>query len=106
MEAVILVIHLMVALAIIGLVLVQRSEGGGLGMGGSGGAMGSMMTARRTADFLTRTTAILATIFFATSLLLAILADNRAPAKSILDAAPTAQEKPEKPAEPTAPISK
>lgn len=91
MESVVLVIHLMVALAIIGLVLIQRSEGGGLGMGSSGGGMGNFMTPRRTADLLTRTTSILAAVFFCTSILLAILANNatsKNATTSILDAAP------------------
>lgn len=97
MESVVLVIHLIVALAIIALVLLQRSEGGGLGMGNSGG-MGNFMTPRRTADLLTRTTAILATCFFITSLSLAILASRNTASTpaSILDAAPPvpAQEAP------------
>lgn len=87
MQAVILVVHLVVALAIIALVLVQRSEGGGLGIGGGGG-MGNLMSPRGTANFLTRLTAILATVFMITSLTLAIMAGNsRMPEKSILDAA-------------------
>lgn len=85
MEAVILVIHLIVALAIIAVVLVQPSEAGGF-MGNSG-SMSNMMTPRRGADALTRVTTILAGIFFLTSLSLAIIAENRAPAKSILDVA-------------------
>ena len=94
MESVVLVIHLMVALAIIGLVLIQRSEGGGLGMGSSGG-MGNIMTPRRTADLLTRTTSILAAVFFCTSILLAILANNatsKNATTSILDAAPAIEQ--------------
>src|SRR5665647_156495 len=72
MQHVIIVIHLMLVLALIGVVLLQRSEGGGLGIGGGGG--GGFMSNRGTANLLTRATAILAGLFFATSLLLSILA--------------------------------
>ena len=72
MANVLLVIHLFVTLALIGVVLIQRSEGGGLGIGTSQG-MGSFMTGRGTANLLTRTTAILATIFFGLSLTLALI---------------------------------
>ena len=86
MSTVLLIIHLFVTLALIGVVLIQRSEGGGLGIGSSQG-MGSFMSGRGTANLLTRTTAILATIFMALSLTLALL--NRgtigAGARSILD---------------------
>ena len=82
MQTVIIVIHLMIVLAMIGLVLLQRSEGGGLGMGGGAGFMSS----RGTSNVLTRATAILAALFFATSLILSILAGlDRKPA-SILNA--------------------
>ena len=83
MMSVILVIHLIVALAIIAVVLVQPSEAGGFL--GSGGSMSNMMAPRRKGDVLTRLTTILAGIFFLTSLSLAILAEHRGPAKSILD---------------------
>ena len=73
---VVLVIHLFVALAIVGLVLLQRSEGGGLGIGGGGGGLGNFASARGTANALTRMTAICAAIFFCTSLLLGILAGH------------------------------
>jgi preprotein translocase subunit SecG len=76
MQQVVLVIHLMLVLALIGVVLLQRSEGGGLGIGGGGG----FMTSRGTANVLTRATAILAGLFFLTSLVLSILAGyGRAP---------------------------
>jgi preprotein translocase subunit SecG len=71
MQTVIIVIHLMVVLAMTGLVLLQKSEGGGLGMGGGGGGF---LTSRGTSNVLTRSTAILAAVFFATSLTLSILA--------------------------------
>ncbi len=72
MTAVLLIIHLFVTLALIGVVLIQRSEGGGLGIGTSQG-MGSFMSGRGTANLLTRTTAILATVFMVLSLTLALL---------------------------------
>lgn len=72
MQHVIIVIHLMLVLALIGVVLLQRSEGGGLGIGGGGG--GGFMSNRGTANLLTRATAILAGLFFVTSLVLSILA--------------------------------
>jgi preprotein translocase subunit SecG len=70
MQTVVIVIHLMVVLALIGFVLLQKSEGGGLGIGSSGG----FMTSRGTTNVLTRTTAVLAAVFFATSLVLSIIA--------------------------------
>lgn len=72
MISVLLVIQLFVTIALIGVVLIQRSEGGGLGLGSSQG-MGSFMTGRGTANLLTRTTAVLATLFMALSLVLALL---------------------------------
>ncbi len=91
MTTVLLIIHLFVTLALIGVVLIQRSEGGGLGVGTSQG-MGSFMSGRGTANLLTRTTAILATMFFALSLALALL--NRGTTvgagRSILDVPPPA----------------
>ncbi len=72
MTTVLLIIHLFVTLALIGVVLIQRSEGGGLGVGTSQG-MGAFMGGRGTANLLTRTTAILGTIFFVLSLTLALL---------------------------------
>jgi len=70
MQTVVIVIHLLVVLALVGVVLLQRSEGGGLGVGGGSG----FMTARGAANALTRATAILATAFFITSLALSLLA--------------------------------
>ena len=88
MNTVLLLIHLFVTITLIGVVLIQRSEGGGLGIGTSQG-MGAFMSGRGTANLLTRTTAILAAIFFALSLALALL--NRGsggPGRSILDTPP------------------
>ncbi len=89
MQQVVIVIHLMLVLALIGVVLLQRSEGGGLGIGSTGG----FMTSRGTANVLTRATAVIAGLFFATSLLLSILAGFSRKPTSIIPgggAAPTA----------------
>ncbi len=72
MSTVLLIIHLFVTLALIGVVLIQRSEGGGLGIGSTQG-MGSFMSGRGTANLLTRATGILATIFMVLSLTLALM---------------------------------
>ena len=85
METVIIVIHLMVVLALVGVVLLQRSEGGGLGIGGGSG----FMTARGASNALTRATAILAAAFFATSLLLSIMARYGEQPTDILDRVPS-----------------
>jgi preprotein translocase subunit SecG len=79
METVILVIHLIIALALIGVVLLQRSEGGALGIGGGGGGGtgGSLFTARGAGNALTRTTAYLAVAFFCTSIALTVIATQR-----------------------------
>ena len=109
MQNVILVIHLLLAIGLVGVVLLQRSEGGGLGIGGSGGGgMGGFMTGRATADLLTRTTAILATAFMITSLVLAIIAahDRKAATGSILDQPVQTAPESTEPAAPAAPIAK
>jgi preprotein translocase subunit SecG len=87
MTSVIVAIHLLLAISMIGIVLIQQSEGGGLGIGGGGGGggMGGFMTSRSTANMLTRTTAILAALFFVTSMTLAILANSSGREGSILD---------------------
>ena len=123
MESVLLVIHLIVAVAIIAVVLLQPSEAGGF-MGNSG-SMSNLMMQRRSGDVLTRLTTILAGVFFMTSLLLAILAGGhgKTAQTSILDVPvpaaempvvpsmpdmpppPAAPVAPEAPAVPTAPIS-
>lgn len=89
MATVLLIIHLFVTLALIGVVLLQRSEGGGLGVGSTQG-MGAFMTGRGTANLLTRATAILGTVFFVLSLTLALLGRGTAQQRSILDAPPAA----------------
>jgi preprotein translocase subunit SecG len=108
MLTVVLVIHLLIAIALVGAVLMQRSEGGALGMGGG---MGGFMTGRSTANLLTRATAILAAGFMVTSLVLALMSTSGREARSILDAppaatAPAAPEQPAQPAEPAAPLAK
>jgi preprotein translocase subunit SecG len=106
MTTIVLIVHLLIALALVGVILLQRSEGGALGIGGGG--MGGLMTGRSSANLLTRTTAVLAAGFIATSLLLAIIATHRSAPTSILDqpAAPTAApEEPAAPATPTAPVA-
>ena len=84
MQEVLLVIYLMVVLALIGVVLIQRSEGGGLGVGGGSG----FMSARGTANALTRTTAILATLFFVLALAMSIYARYQPNATDVLERIP------------------
>ncbi len=86
MQTIIIVVHLMIVLALVGVVLLQRSEGGGLGIGGGSG----FMTARGAANTLTRATAILAAAFFVTSLGLSILARYGAQPLDILNQQPPA----------------
>ena len=88
MQTVLIVIHLMIVLALVGVVLIQRSEGGGLGIGGGSG----FMSARGTANALTRTTAILATLFFITSLALGVLARYESRPSDILNRIPQNQQ--------------
>ncbi len=86
METVLLVIHIMVTLVLIGVVLIQRSEGGALGIGGGGGG-GGVMSSRGAANLLTRTTAVLAAVFMLTSISLAFVSGvgSETKSKSILD---------------------
>ena len=83
METLVLTIHILIALALVVVVLLQRSEGGGLGIGGS--SSGGFMTARGTANFMTRLTTILAIGFFTTTIILAILAGVGNEPVSIVD---------------------
>ena len=97
MQTVLIIIHLIIVLALIGVVLLQRSEGGGMGLGGGGGGGGvsGFMTGRGQANALTRATAILAGLFFATSIALTIIATSGRAPRSILDgAAPAGQQAP------------
>ncbi|WP_421695042.1 preprotein translocase subunit SecG [Aestuariivirga sp.] len=77
METVILVIHLIIAVSLIAVVMLQRSEGGALGIGGGGGGSGNLFTARGVGNALTRTTAYLAVGFFCTSIALTVIATHR-----------------------------
>ena len=105
MTTIVLIIHLVIALALVGVILLQRSEGGALGIGGGGG--GGFLTGRGQANLLTRTTAFLAVGFITTSLVLAILASRATAPTSILDqpAATTTPTAPAEPAEPSAPVA-
>ncbi len=105
MTTIVLVIHLILAIALVAVVLLQRSEGGALGMGGGGG-MGGFMTGRATADLLTRTTAFLAAGFMATSLTLAILASADRNTGSIIDQPAPAAQEPVQPGQPSVPLAK
>ena len=87
MQTVVIVIHLMLVLSMVGVVLLQKSEGGGLGIGSSGGFMSS----RGTANVLTRATAFLAVGFFITSLTLSILAGHDRKPKSVIGGTSTSQ---------------
>ncbi|MDP1732418.1 MAG: preprotein translocase subunit SecG [Devosia sp.] len=84
MANVLIVAYLLIVLALIAVILLQRSEGGGLGMGGNAGGL---MTVRGSANLLTRTTAVLAALFFATAIGLTILTEIDRPAQSILERA-------------------
>ncbi|MCH1376723.1 preprotein translocase subunit SecG [Alphaproteobacteria bacterium] len=84
METLVLTIHILIALGLVITVLLQRSEGGGLGIGGGGGG-GGFMTARGTANLLTRLTTILAVGFFTTTVTLAIMAGAGKEPVSIVD---------------------
>jgi len=110
MTQVLLVIHLILAIALIGVVLLQRSEGGGLGIGGGGGGGGGMsgfLTGRGTANLLTRTTAILAACFMLTSIMLSILAgggERRSLLEELPTTAPVQQQAPAEPEGPSVPV--
>lgn len=106
-STVLLVVHIIFVAIMIGLILLQKSEGGALGMGGGG-----LMTARGTANLLTRSTAVMATLFFVSTLVLAMNFKGSKSSESILDGvAPAAQKempvvdhsKPALPVEPEAP---
>ncbi|MBK1697838.1 preprotein translocase subunit SecG [Rhodovibrio salinarum] len=97
MTTVLLVIHLLIAIALVILVLLQPSEGGGLGIGGGGAGGGGaglqgFLGGRGTANALTRTTAVLAAGFMATSILLTIFASSGTQTDSILDQVPASEQ--------------
>ena len=94
---IVVVVHLMIVVAMIGVVLLQKSEGGGLGIGSGGG----FLTSRGTANVLTRATAILAALFFITSLSLSIMAGiDRKPRSIINTTTPASQQQPGAPPAP------
>lgn len=109
METIVLIVHLLIAMAMVGIILLQRSEGGALGIGGGGGG-GGFMSSRGTANVLTRTTSILAAAFFVTSISLTLLAKQGAQPQGVIDSGlesstPAATPAPAEPAEPAPPIS-
>jgi preprotein translocase subunit SecG len=112
-----LAVHILIAIALVGVILLQKSEGGALGMGGGG--MSGFMTGRTTANLLTRATAILAAAFMTTSVLLVVMNNREHAPKSILEqsapavpaapvvpAAPQPEPKPAEPAQPSAPLAR
>ena len=101
METLVLTIHILIAIALVVVVLLQRSEGGGLGIGGGGSSGGGFMTARGTANLMTRTTTILAIGFFTTTIILAIMAGYTTEPTSIVDE--VLQQTPAQPSGPTVP---
>jgi len=95
----IVIVHVLIALSIIGLVLLQHGKGADMGSGFGGGASGSLFGATGSANFLSRTTAVLATIFFLTSLGLAYVATSKPrTAGGVMDAVKAGQQAPAKPA--------
>ncbi len=102
METVLLLVHVFLALGLVVIVLLQRSEGGALGIGG-GGAMDGLVSARGAGNMLTRWTGILAACFIATSLVLAIIAGNGGERRSIVDT-PAPATQPAAPSAPTQPV--
>ena len=104
MTTFLLVVHTLIALALVAVILLQRSEGGGLGIGGGTG--GGLMSARGAANLLTRSTTVLATLFIASSILLAVLAAGTNKVKPIdtsLAPIPSAAAPTPAPAAPVAP---
>jgi preprotein translocase subunit SecG len=98
MATFILVIHTLIAIALCAVILLQRSEGGGLGIGG--GNAGGLMSARGAADLLTRSTTVLAGLFIATSIILAVLAAGGSKSRVIDTSLATPAAAPAKPAAP------
>jgi preprotein translocase subunit SecG len=91
METLVLVLHVLAALAIIGLVLLQHGKGADMGAAFGGGASGSLFGSTGSANFLSRTTALLATIFFVTSLALTWFSAHRTEAKGVMGTQPATQ---------------
>ncbi len=108
MELIVLIVHLILALALIGVVLLQRSEGGALGIGGGGGGggMSGFLTGAATANLLTRATAVIAALFIATSMTLAMMSGSKRAPTSVVtgsgNGAPATQQGSPAPAVPQA----
>jgi preprotein translocase subunit SecG len=102
MTTILLIVHLIVCATMVGVILLQRSEGGALGIGGGGGG-GGFMTGRSAGNALTKATAMLAVAFFATSMGLTLIAKQQTAPASILDQAPTTAPSPFDPLAPTPP---
>ncbi|MEQ8967213.1 MAG: preprotein translocase subunit SecG [Azospirillaceae bacterium] len=101
MQQILLAAHLVIAIGLVATVLLQRSEGGGLGIGGGGG----FMSTRGQANLLTRATALLAAAFMGTSLMLAILAGANRQPSAIVEERPAAESSQPAPAdEPSVPL--
>lgn len=106
MEIALLVVHVLVAIAVVGLVLLQHGKGADAGAAFGGGASGSMFGATGSANFLSRATAVLATLFFLTSMGLTYLASHQNSGQGVMAGQPPITEKqaaPVAPAAPTAP---
>src|SRR6266849_4039314 len=109
-----LAVHILIAISLVGVILLQKSEGGALGMGGGG--MSGFMTGRSTANLLTRVTAVLAATFMMTSILLVVVHNREHAPRSIIEQgapstpstpnAPQPQTPPAEPAPPSAPLAR
>ena len=114
MIIVLFVVHVLIAIGLVGVILLQKSEGGALGMGGGG--MSGFMTGRSTANLLTRVTAVLAAAFMTTSVLLVVMHNREraprsiieqgAPAAPVAPVAPAPQTPPAEPAQPSVPLAR
>src|SRR3569623_1091706 len=101
MHTVLLIVHIIIAVALVTLVLVQRGKGADMGAAFGSGASGTLFGSRGSASFLTRATAVLATLFFITSLSLAFMFNQKSEVKSVTDiSAPAPSPQPSKPAAP------
>ena len=106
MAAVLLAVHLLLAIFLIAVVLMQRSEGGALGMGGGGGGGGGgLMTSRGAGNLLTRATAIIATLFMLSSLGLAVIGESDRTAGAVQSIPAQTPAQPAEPAKPAAPTN-
>ncbi|MEL6297454.1 MAG: preprotein translocase subunit SecG [Pseudomonadota bacterium] len=97
MSTILLIIHLLIAIGMVTIVLMQKSEGGALGMGGGGAGGGGFLSGRGTANLLTKSTAFLALCFFCTSIGLALLSGTATAPSSALDNAPAGTQQPAQP---------